>query len=200
MEFSNNGGTFILDFILRAIEHHFKLWESEAGIIDQITSVLDSLAMKKDSCDGMLSNAIFGQLVQYILSNMGRLPADSHKPLIKSISKIATNASDSAMKDNCLKTVSNAIESALNSIISQPNFLSEFQSTIVREQLVVVLELFDGLALAIDETTTIPIFEACGRHFETFVKLLDLYHSYPDVVLYILKIVGDLIQFQVIIY
>jgi hypothetical protein len=64
------------------------------------------------------------------------------------------------------------------------------------ESIIVVLEMFDGLALSIDESTTVVIFETCARHFGTFVKLLELYHSYPDVELYIMQIFRNLIKLQ----
>lgn len=56
--------------------------------------------------------------------------------------------------------------------------------------------MMGGLALSVDETNTIVIFEALSRHFTSLVHLLDLYHSYPDVELYILTIFRDLVKNQ----
>ena len=77
-----------------------------------------------------------------------------------------------------------------------PNFLKDFQSVNFREQVVVSLQQFGGLAASVDDSTTVMIFNACSRFFSTFVKLLDLYHSYPDVELFILTIFRDLVKNQ----
>jgi hypothetical protein len=56
--------------------------------------------------------------------------------------------------------------------------------------------MFQGLALSVDELTTVAIFETCARHFGTFLKLLELYDSYPDLELYLIRILRDLIKNQ----
>jgi hypothetical protein len=58
------------------------------------------------------------------------------------------------------------------------------------------LQQFGGLAASVDDTTTIMIFNSCSKFFSTFVQLLDLYRSYPDVELFILTIFRDLIKNQ----
>jgi hypothetical protein len=71
-----------------------------------------------------------------------------------------------------------------------------FQSTTVREEIVIALQMFGGLAVSVDETTTLTIFEACSRHFDSWIRLLDIYHNYPDVEMFILLIFKDLIRNQ----
>lgn len=85
-------------------------------------------------------------------------------------------------------------QGSLNSIVQNPNFSSSYQTTSTRESIICVLEMFNGIASTIDELTTVQIFETCGRHFATFVKLLDIYHSFSDVELYILTIFKNLIE------
>jgi hypothetical protein len=60
------------------------------------------------------------------------------------------------------------------------------------EKIVDVLEMYDGLSLAADEINTLPIFETCAKHFDSFIQLLDVYHSFPEFELYILQIFSHL--------
>jgi hypothetical protein len=80
------------------------------------------------------------------------------------------------------------------SIVQKPTFATQYQSTSVREEVVISLQMFCGLAISVDETTSLMIFQACSRHFETFVKLLELYHSYADLELFILTFFKDLVK------
>ena len=82
-------------------------------------------------------------------------------------------------------------------LLNKPTFIQKYQSTANRERVVSVLEMFDGLALASDESNMNLIFQVCAPHFENFVKLLDLYHNFLDVQLYILVFFRDLVKCQV---
>jgi hypothetical protein len=52
--------------------------------------------------------------------------------------------------------------------------------------------MYDGLTLAADEINTVPIFEACAVHFDAFIKLLDMYHNFPEFELFVLQIFSHL--------
>lgn len=60
------------------------------------------------------------------------------------------------------------------------------------EKVMDVLEMYDGLTLAADEINTVPIFEACAVHFDAFIKLLDMYHNFPEFELFVLQIFSHL--------
>ena len=60
------------------------------------------------------------------------------------------------------------------------------------EKIVGILEMYDGLSMAADEINSSPIFEACAKHFDSFIKLLDLYHNFPEFEIYVLRIFAHL--------
>jgi hypothetical protein len=60
------------------------------------------------------------------------------------------------------------------------------------EKIMDVLEMYDGLCMAADELTSPPIFEACSKHFPSFIKLLDLYHNFPEFEVFVLQIFSHL--------
>ncbi|KAJ3275135.1 Exportin-4 [Terramyces sp. JEL0728] len=192
----NGGAPAILDFILSKIELNAIIWHTELDIVSQIITLLQGLSKNKATRDQMLANAKFTQIVHYFLLNISRLPSTVHSPIVQTIVYTATHATDDAVKHSYFKNLSDAIEGSLNSIIQSPDFGQHFETTVTREKVIVALELFGGLALSVDETTTVQIFETCGKHFSSFVKLLDIYKSHPDVELYIITIFKDLIKNQ----
>ena len=119
-----------------------------------------------------------------------------NSPIIQTIVYITSHSSNEAFRSTYFKSLCDSIETSYLTLIQRPNFAAAFQTTSVREKIVVSLQMMGGLALSVDETNTIVIFEALSRHFTSLVHLLDLYHSYPDVELYILTIFRDLVKNQ----
>lgn len=66
------------------------------------------------------------------------------------------------------------------------------------EKIVGILEMYDGLSMAADETNSSPLFEACAKHFSSFIKLLDLYHNFPEFEIYVLRIFAHLAAYMVL--
>ncbi len=112
------------------------------------------------------------------------------------IAYISTHVSDMQVRQGYFRELSQAIQRSLLQIVQNPDFLKNFQSTANREQVVNVVEMFDGLALATDETNQLIIFETCAPHFDTMIKLLDMYHNYASVQTYILIFFRDFVRHQ----
>ena len=110
--------------------------------------------------------------------------------------RINSQSSNEAYRITYFNNLCDSIEQTFLALIQNQNFTSKLQSTSIREKVVVSLQLFGGLALAVDESNTVLIFEALSRHFSSLIRLLDLYHSYPDVELYILNIFKNLVKNQ----
>lgn len=57
--------------------------------------------------------------------------------------------------------------------------------------------MFDGLALACDLFNTVIIFDFCSRFFDSFLQLMNLYKSVPEVQLLILQFFADVSRYSV---
>ncbi|KAJ3359354.1 Exportin-4 [Kappamyces sp. JEL0680] len=189
-------GNQILGFLLMKTQQQAGLWYSEIDIVQAIVALLHGLSRNRDARDAMIEMAIFSDIVQFFLQNIARLPASTHSPIVQTIVYIASHSSNEALRSSYFKSLCDSIERSFTSIVQMPDFTHQFQSTTVREEIVIALQLFGGLAVAVDESTTVTIFEACARHFDSFVQLLNLYHNYPDVELFILSIFKDLVRHQ----
>ncbi|KAI8897703.1 armadillo-type protein [Globomyces pollinis-pini] len=191
------GGCQVLDYLLVNIELQSKNWIAEIDIMSQIIIVLQGLSKNRAALNLMVQNAAFSRIVEFLLFNTAKLPASTHSPIVQMIAFVATRATDPTVKSNYFKCLSDAIENSLNSILHHPEFSKNHQHTLTREQIIISLEMFDGLALSIEDETTVLIFETIGRNFNSFIKLLDIYHEFPNMEVYILQIFKNLIRLQV---
>lgn len=83
-------------------------------------------------------------------------------------------------------------KSRLTALIGHPDFMTVYKQQNYMEKIMDVLEMYDGLCMAADELTSPPIFEACSKHFDSFIKLLDLYHNFPEFEVFVLQIFSHL--------
>ncbi|KAH6579221.1 hypothetical protein BASA50_009139 [Batrachochytrium salamandrivorans] len=183
------------EFLLDKIQRNFVAWHADLDVVGQIISVLEGLSGNKDTRDAFLHSATFNGVVQFFLANLNRFPSTLHSTLIQTIAYIFTH-STGADRVSYFTNLTSAIENMLLGAVHQPSFSSLYQSPEIQEQVVSAMEMYDGLALAADGSNMIIIFETCARQFPVFVKLLDLYHSYPDVEFYILQFFCDLVKYQ----
>ena len=75
--------------------------------------------------------------------------------------------------------------------------MSVYKEQNFMEKIMGILEMYDGLCMAADEINSGPIFEACSKHFESFIKLLDLYRNFPEFEMYVIRIFSHLASHMV---
>ena len=82
----------------------------------------------------------------------------------------------------------------LHSVISNPEFTKSYQDTEVKETIVICLQMFEGLCLALNDNSTALIFGFCQNHFNSFRALMEIYHEYSDIELYIFLILKNIVR------
>nr|KAJ3418504.1 Exportin-4 [Polyrhizophydium stewartii] len=192
---TSGGAPQALDFLLERIQRNFRVWHADSDIVTQIVSVLDGLSDSRHARNALLQSPKFTTVVQYFLNHLDKFPASLHSDLIQTIAYIVTHSTGSE-REMYFNNVADAIEKMLVSTLHRPDFARLYQSTLIREQVITVMELYNGLALAADESNMRIIFETCARQFPSFSRLLDLYHNFPDVEYYVLQFFRDLVKYQ----
>ena len=184
--------------MLSCIKQQLHSWGNDEDVVNQLIFCLQNVSKKPRCCELMINDSSFVQSIEYFLNNISYFPSNTHSIIVQTVAMIGSQSSEEGSRNQYLGGLTAKIESLLLSMINSQNFSTRFENTAMREKIVVCLEMYHGLALSVQEETTNLIFEALGRHFTTFVNLLELYHSYPDVEHYILQIFKDLIKNQVI--
>lgn len=124
------------------------------------------------------------------------MPPNIQSILIETIANIATHAEPAELRNTYFSSLSNAIDLQLSSLIGRPDFNSIYTEQNFMEKIVAILEMYDGLSMAADESNSGPIFEACAKHFSTLIKLLDLYHNFQEFEIYVLRIFAHLASYM----
>lgn len=136
--------------------------------------------------------AQFPDLVQFVTQNLEQLPEAIHNSLIQTIATISSFAVDEVTKNNYFVLMFKMIEDRLGALLHRSDFQQCYQRGEVINSCINALEMFDGLALACQYSNTQTIFTFCSRFFSSFVQLMNLYKTVPEVQLSILQLFSDL--------
>lgn len=190
----NGNGGQILSFLLQKVYDHARIWNSESSIIEQIIVLLQGLSKNRYCRDIMISHPVYNEMTTFFLRNIPSFPDFFHSTIVETIAFVSTHCTDEQIRVGYFRMLQETMDGSLSNILNDPHFQQVCKMTSTRESIIVVLEMFCGLVRTVDEHTTVIVFESVAKHFETFIKLLDLYHSYSDLVLYILLIFRDLVK------
>ncbi|KAJ3156024.1 Exportin-4 [Geranomyces variabilis] len=190
------GGPHVLDFVLRMIQKTFVIWHGEEDLLMQIVNIMNTYSKREAIRNALLMSDKFETLIGYFLSNLDRLPAGVHSPLIESITTIASKCTDVAVKTHFFTRLTDALEQRLVSVLHNPHFSQKYQDSEMIQHIIGTMELYGGFVVAADETNTKQIYAAVSKYFDSFVQLLDLYRNHTDVEKYILQIFANLIRCQ----
>ena len=189
-------GPQVLDYLIEMIHKNLAAWASEADIVMQLIMCLKCFSLSPLIRRQMLASAKFNHLVTFFLNNLSRMPPNIQSILIETIANIATHAEPAELRNTYFSSLSNAIDLQLSSLIGRPDFNSIYTEQNFMEKIVAILEMYDGLSMAADESNSGPIFEACAKHFSTLIKLLDLYHNFQEFEIYVLRIFAHLASYM----
>ncbi|EPB86259.1 hypothetical protein HMPREF1544_06987 [Mucor circinelloides 1006PhL] len=189
---SDGQGLRIIDFFIEQMKVNFILWNADPDVLAQLVKWLDTCGTSNNLKRGLLQSAQFPDLVQFVTQNLEQLPEAIHNSLIQTIATISSYAVDETTKSNYFGLMFKMIEDRLGSLLHRPDFQQVYQRAEIINHVIGALEMFDGLALACQYSNTQTIFQFCARFFESFIQLMTLYKTVPEVQLAILQLFADL--------
>ncbi|KAI9483543.1 MAG: armadillo-type protein [Benjaminiella poitrasii] len=189
---SDGQGMQIIVFFIEQMKTNFILWNADPDVLYQLVQWLHSCGTSNNLKRGLLQSAHFPELVQFITQNLGQLPEVVHNSLVQTIATICSSAVDEETKSNYFGLMFKMIEDRLGSILHRPDFQQCYQQGEVVNNVINALEMFDGLALACQYNNTNIIVSFSSRFFESFVQLMNVYKTVPEVQLSILLLFSDL--------
>ncbi|RUS28630.1 hypothetical protein BC938DRAFT_481650 [Jimgerdemannia flammicorona] len=214
---SDGQGPQVLDFLIDRIRSNFVLWNADPDVLVQIVRLLNSFARTPDLRNGLLQSGWyhfvdsllahkmvcmvsvgkFPQLITFFAENIEQLPEVIHSSLVQCIATIATGASNPQVRTSYFKLITDVIEKRLAAVLHRPDFAQTYQIGDVLSQVLNALEMFDGLALACETSNSTIIFSFCARFFNSFIQLLSVYSTVPEVQLLVLQFFGDFVRYLV---
>ncbi|KAI8985067.1 armadillo-type protein [Pilobolus umbonatus] len=189
---SDGQGEHIIDFFIQQMRLNFILWNADPDVLTQLVKWLNTFGTSRTLRKGLLNSVHFPELVQFVTQNLEQLPEIIHNSLIQTITIISSGSPDEITRNNYYGLMFKMIEDRLGSLLHRPDFQKCYQQAEVINNIINAIEMFDGLALACQYNNTQTIFSFCSRFFESFVQLLNLYKTVPEVQLSILQLFSDL--------
>lgn len=209
-------GKQVLEFILDKVHKNLILWHGDEDVLLSIINLLDSLSKVVSVRDSLLSSRKtkqrcvfsyfnnpynieqFSTIVQFCLNSLNQLPSNTHSPLIQAFTIISSTTTSQSLKKMFLDGIIEAIESSYRSKIFNPNFQKIHQSVETVNQVLNSMECFSGLALAIDMTNVVFMFNnVFVKWSDSFITLFDLYKDFNEVETSILAFYDNFIQYLV---
>ncbi|CAO3672042.1 unnamed protein product [Umbelopsis vinacea] len=193
---SEGEGLHVVDFLIDQIKANFIMWNAEQDVLIQIIRWLNTCGMSRNLKSGFLLSENFPGFIEFIAQNLEHLPEVVHNSLIQTIVGISSGTSDTQLRDKYLGLIFSMVEKRITSILHSPNFTQEYQNGVTIDRVQNSLEMFDGLALACDLFNTVIIFDFCSGFFDSFLQLMNLYKSVPEVQLLILQFFADVSRYS----
>lgn len=209
---SDGHGLRVIDFFIEQMKLNFILWNADPDVLAQLVKWLNTCGTSNNLKRGLLQSGMcvcicvcvfvilnstcvaaqFPELVQFVTQNLEQLPEVIHNSLIQTIATISSFAIDETTRSNYFGLMFKMIEERLGSLLHRPDFQQVYQRGELIGNVIGALEMFDGLALACQYSNTQTIFQFCARFFESFIQLMTLYKTVPEVQLAILQLFADL--------
>ncbi|CAO3646105.1 unnamed protein product [Cunninghamella blakesleeana] len=189
---SDGHGLHIIEFFIEQMKSNFMLWSADPDVLTQLIRWLNSCGTSLNLKTALIQSSSFPDLVKFVTSNLEHLPEVVHNYLIQTIAIISSTVNDEAARNNYLNLIFVMIEERLGSILHQQDFSQKYQFPNVMTNVLNGLDMFDGLALACQFSNTSIIFSFISRFFQSFLQLMDIYKSVPEVQLALLQIVSDM--------
>ncbi|KAF9975838.1 Exportin-4 [Actinomortierella ambigua] len=194
-------GQAILEFLVSKIRTNFIMWNADSDVLVQIIRVMTAFSLSSSTRNVLLNSEQFPPLIQFFIDHLSELPEVVHKygtlsndgkASATSDETIVSYAPSEQLSAHYFSLISGAIESRFRNVQQNIHNPSQYQNPKVVEQVMNSLEMFDGLALAALDANTPLIFAFCSQYFESFVQLIQIYHSFPEVQILVLRLFTDM--------
>ncbi|KAL6605220.1 armadillo-type protein, partial [Neocallimastix sp. 'constans'] len=190
---SEGNGTQVLEFIVQKLYSNICLWNSEESLIQQAVKVLNALSKSSVITEIMTKFNVFKEMTKFFLYKLYNLPPAVHSEVIRINSVIMSNQANEDDIKGYYNILGQALENHINSVLNRPDFSKVYQNPDVIEQVLNTLEMFEGLALSINERNCIYIFSFSSCYITSFIQLFNVYRNDNSVKLNIFRFFNSLI-------
>ncbi|KAG0210105.1 Exportin-4, partial [Mortierella sp. GBA43] len=184
-------GNSILEFLVTKLRINFIMWNADPDVLVQIIALLTTFGQRSSVRDALLQSELFPPLVSFFIDHLPVLPEVIHNPLIQSVTTIISYAPSEQLNGHYFGLIAGAIETRFVAVLHDKSFQERYQTPEVMTQIMNGLEMFNGLALALTDINTPMIFNFCSRFLESFVDLVRIYRSFPEVQILVLNLFTD---------
>jgi len=188
-------GKAVIGFLVEKLDLVFMGWRAQEDVLKELARLLETLSMHQHIRGEILRSTQWMGLMQNVVNNLHILPSEVQSSLIEHLCRMASGAEQTSVQTHFITLLTNVAETRLRSLLG-PDFTKMAQRGESIAQLIVCFEMFRGVAMASDGSNFEIIFSFSASYFDSFVKLMDYYHNFPEVVLVIFKFYNSFIECQ----
>jgi len=141
----------------------------------------------------MTKFSVFKEMTEFFLYKLYTLPPAVHSNVIRVNSVIVSKQANAEEIEGYYTVLGKALEGHIDSVLNRPDFSKVYQNPDVIEQVLNTLEMFEGLALSVNERNCSYIYSFCSRFITSFIQLFNVYRNDNSVKLNIFRFFNSLI-------
>jgi hypothetical protein len=165
--------------LIAAVRSFLFLYSAEAEVSIAIVAVLEALVKNRGICAflvGPASQACWLPLVDLVTKQLHTLPDLAHCPLVAVFIRVGSGFADSPEQQRAYVYLTlGMIGNRWENLLGRPDFQQIFQQPSVIVQLQNCLDMFSGVADAMELNNQTLLFEFCSKYFDSMHSCLVLY-------------------------
>ncbi|KAK7107901.1 hypothetical protein V1264_015733 [Littorina saxatilis] len=193
----SDGGKWTVDFLLEKITSNVAVWSSETSVMTDTLMLFVTMVDNKARAQFISESQHLWRLAHLEMDKKGpaRLLASLPRRLfMKGLVMAGAGLKDIGQQQEFWKLVLERTRDCFYSTVGQPDFTTQSYQGSSKEDLSWVLESMIGIAQGTRVDICEHIFEFLHPLLADTVKLLEVYHSFEDMVYLILELFAEVVQ------
>ncbi|OZJ05689.1 hypothetical protein BZG36_01439 [Bifiguratus adelaidae] len=183
---SEGQGAEFFEYLISKLQANFVLWNAEVDVLQQMVRLLEACHLSIDLREGVLQCSNFPAFVKFVTDQLQYFPETIHSDVIQVLASLSTDSMDPSARSEYFGFITATVENRLSSVLHNPQFNAIYQEGQVMESVLNALDMFDGLAQACNDTNSSTLYEFFARFLPTFVQVMAVYSTAPEVQLAVL--------------
>ncbi|XP_041355105.1 exportin-4-like [Gigantopelta aegis] len=191
------GAQWTIGFLLQKVISNLTVWSAEEKFMEDTLQLLVALVDHKTRASYVVKSDLLWNLAKMEATNdstVSVLTSTCRRLLTKALVLAGSGFNDSTLREEYWKIVLQSIHDRFYSLVCNKNFTKLRHTGEVKEDVIVLLETLLGIAEGSRVDNLDRMFLFLSPLLAESVKLLDVYHSYEDVVPLILELFSEVVN------
>ncbi|CAH1799119.1 unnamed protein product, partial [Owenia fusiformis] len=194
------GGQWVMNFLLEKIVSNLSVWSSEESLILDTVQLFSMIVENKHRCSSAMKCPSVWQLAKEEAANqppLSILPCSGKRHLLRALVLAGSASLEESVKQEYWKYILQSLHDRFKTTVCHENFKRISNDESVRNEVIGLLESLCGVAEATRVTNVSLLFNFLHPALVESVKLVDIYHTYVQVVQLILELFCEIAKRQI---
>lgn len=184
----SGNGAAVIDGILDLAKRTFDIWSSEEDVLQMCIDMLLAFAQRSNIAQAIVQSAKFRPLIQYLTSNMHRLPKSTHSSIIEALVVLCCHSTHTE-HEQMFGELRQLVLANIDQIIRDPLFERHCQDGRIINRLLDGLDMLDGMLTAANFRNMEMVFDTLFLVQPMLEGLLSMYTEDQGVSLRVIQVI-----------